>query len=388
MSALLFSLARINGRNLMTRPANLAVAVLGFSGLVFVLSLVLSVRQGLTGLAEREVDPSQIIVLRSGTPSETMSQISRDEALAVERNLREIGVQGFLSSEAVVPVDVHEIESGVAATIIMRGVSRPENRAGQGALKQGKWFEPGTRQMVVGARAARAYSEFGIGKEVTWGREKWHVVGIFDTGGTMADSEVWTDMGAVQTAYSMGSTVQSLYFPYRGELGIADLRKVVNQGAESDLDVQQSSAYFCSQLKFVREYVRVAIIGLASFMIACIFIATASIMDSVLEPRARQYCILHALGFSSASILAIISVEGALIGLCGGAVGLSLAHVLFNAVQVTTATENGQIAFVLQITMMAWLGLLLLSATVGAAGAMFAAYNLRRRSANFNSMTL
>jgi putative ABC transport system permease protein len=388
MRDLLFCVARINARGLLRRPSNLAVALLGFSGLVFVLCSALSVRQGLQKLAESDIDNTQVIVFRSGVPTEAMSQISRDELLAIQRNLSNANITSIFSAEAVVPVDVLERGNAQSATITLRGLERPIERAGLGALKEGRWFAPGTNEIVVGARAARAYTEFSLGREVSWGHEKWRIVGVFDTGGTMADGEAWAYLENVQAAYSMGTTTQSLYFSYPEGGSLATLKKTVNQGVESDLDVQRARDFFGAQIRFIREYVQAGMLVLAIFMIACVFIATASIMESILQPRTKNYSVLNAIGISYVTVSSIVAMEGFLIGVIGGSVGMTAAYFTFNAAQVTTATATGQIAFALEVTLQAWIGLVFLSGIIGACGAWLAAKALRRGGSEINRITL
>lgn len=385
MRSRFFCVARVNVCSLLRRPSNLAVALLGFTSLVFVLCSVLSVRQGLHDLAENDVGNTQVIVFRSGVPTEAMSQIAHDEMLAIQRNLSNANVTSTVSAQVVVPVDVLERGNAASATITLRGLARP---TGATVLKAGRWFTPGTNELVIGIKAARAYADFTVGHEVAWGREKWRIVGVFDTAGTFADGEAWADLDSVQAAYSMGTGIHSLHFLFPQDGSLTRLKKIVNQGVDSDFDVQRTRDFFGSQIRFLQDYVQAGMLVLTIFMTACILIATTSIMESILQPRTKNYRVLNAIGISYATVSAAVAMEGLLIGVVGGMVGMTAAYFTFNAAQVTTSTTNGQIAFALEVTLQAWIGLVCLSGMVGAGGAWLAAKALRRGSSEINTVTL
>src|SRR5262249_58334449 len=58
-------------------------------------------------------------------------------------------------------------------------------------------FAPSRGEVVVGVEAARRYRA-GLGRQIEFGRRRWTVVGIFDSGGTAFDSEIWADVTDIQ----------------------------------------------------------------------------------------------------------------------------------------------------------------------------------------------
>src|SRR5438094_397534 len=65
-------------------------------------------------------------------------------------------------------------------------------------LLAGRVFQPNLGQVVIGAGAVARYAPGGIGSDLGFGRRRWRVVGIFDSGGTAFDSEIWADVADVQ----------------------------------------------------------------------------------------------------------------------------------------------------------------------------------------------
>ena len=78
-------------------------------------------------------------------------------------------------------------------------------------MVEGRRFEPGKNEVIVGAGAARAFAGLDVGKQIKIGQNAWEVVGIFTAGGGIAESEIWTDAAVLQPAYNRGDGFQSVY---------------------------------------------------------------------------------------------------------------------------------------------------------------------------------
>ena len=61
-------------------------------------------------------------------------------------------------------------------------------------LVEGRWFTPGQREVVVGRNIHSRFSGTNVGDTLDFGKGKWTVVGVFDSGGTAYDSEIWGDV--------------------------------------------------------------------------------------------------------------------------------------------------------------------------------------------------
>ena len=72
-------------------------------------------------------------------------------------------------------------------------------------------FTPGTNEIVVGRAASQQFAGLTVGSTVRWGQNTWQVVGIFDAGGSVAESEIWCDARVLQPAYRRGNCYQSVY---------------------------------------------------------------------------------------------------------------------------------------------------------------------------------
>ncbi len=65
-------------------------------------------------------------------------------------------------------------------------------------LKQGRWNEPGKREVVVGEGIAARYPAARVGNALKFGRGMWQVVGEFSDGDSAANSEIWADLNQLR----------------------------------------------------------------------------------------------------------------------------------------------------------------------------------------------
>ena len=116
------------------------------------------------------------------------------------------------SPELFVIIAVPLARSGTDANVPLRGLS-PKALTVRPTVKitEGRMFQTGTSEIVVGRAATRQFSGVSIGSTVYSGKNPWRVVGIFDADGSVAESELWCDAAVLQGAYNRGNSYQSVY---------------------------------------------------------------------------------------------------------------------------------------------------------------------------------
>ena len=102
----------------------------------------------------------------------------------------------------------------------LRGVS-PEAFQVHNRLKivEGRNLEFGKNEIIAGRAAAQQFVNLNVGTTLKWGENTWTLVGIFDDGGSVSESELWCDVKVLQPAYRRGNSYQSVY----ARLGVARL---------------------------------------------------------------------------------------------------------------------------------------------------------------------
>jgi len=204
----------VNLRSLRERLGSSVVAMIGIAGVVVVFLGVLSIAEGFRAAMASVGDPQTVMVMRAGSDTEMTSGLSGDTARliidspGIARNER-----GPIASPELFVIVGHPTKKDPSdANVPLRGVSpaaldvRPQVK-----IVEGRMFTPGTNEIVVGRAASRQFADLTVGSAPKWGQNRWQVVGIFDAGGSAAESEIWCDARVLQPAYQRGNSYQSVY---------------------------------------------------------------------------------------------------------------------------------------------------------------------------------
>jgi putative ABC transport system permease protein len=134
--------------------------------------------------------------MRAGATSEMMSGIKLED-IKILRDAPGVARDSdtpLVTSEVVVVAPFPLRTTGTDANVQIRGVSPNVLTIRRNVkMTQGRMFQPGLAELVVGKNASLSYSGLTVGNTVDFGSGHWQVVGIFDAGGSSFDSEVWCD---------------------------------------------------------------------------------------------------------------------------------------------------------------------------------------------------
>src|SRR6516162_9950662 len=185
-----------NFRSIKERWTSTIVAVLGIAGTVGVFVAMLSLARGFKATLVASGSPGNALIMRAGSSSEMMGGITLDsirvaqDAPGVARDQN----GPLVTQEVVGVVPFPLVSTGTDANVQVRGVS-PNVLTIRNFAKivEGRMFQPGMAELVVGKNASRTYAGLTVGNSVSFGGGRWQVVGVFDAGGSSFDSEVWCD---------------------------------------------------------------------------------------------------------------------------------------------------------------------------------------------------
>jgi len=199
-------------RSLPQRKGSSAAAMLGIAGVVAVMVGVLSIAQGVLKTMESSAGEKNAIVLRSGADSEMMSGLGGNdtriiaEAPGIARN--ESGA--LASPELFVIINLPMRSTGTDANVPLRGVQAQALKVRDSfKLVKGRMFQWGLNEVIVGTGAQQQFAGLDIGQSIEVGQDKWPVVGVFETDGGLAESEIWVDAAVLQPAYRRGNSLNS-----------------------------------------------------------------------------------------------------------------------------------------------------------------------------------
>lgn len=315
-------------RNLWARKVTTALTAGGMALVVFVFATVLMLEEGLRKTLVETGSDDNVVVIRRSSQTEVQSGVDRTQASIVETQPEiAIGGDGIrrASKESVVLVNLNKRDTNTPANVMVRGVSpagialRPQVR-----IIEGRMFRAGSSEIVTGISIAERFNGARLGETLRFGARDWTVVGVFDSGKSGFDSEVWGD--ADQLMQSFRRPVFSSVIFKLADTGAFD---AVKARLESDqrltLEVKRETAFYAEQSQMLANFIKYLGLTLSViFSIGAVIGAMITMYASVAS-RTAEIGTLRALGFRKRSILGAFLFESVLLGLVGGAIGLFMA---------------------------------------------------------------
>jgi putative ABC transport system permease protein len=370
-------------RSIGQRLGSSTVAIIGVAGVVIVFTAVLSIAEGFQAAMTAAGDPRTIIVLRSGSDTEMTSGLSGEHArLITEAPGIETGPDGVHASPELFVIVGHPLKrSGTDANVPLRGVSpaalavRPDVR-----IVEGRMFQPGTNEIVVGRAASQQFAGLAVGSTVRWGEGSWQVVGIFDAGGSVSESELWCDAKVLQPAYRRGNSYQSVYLRLESVDSFQKLKDALTTDPRLNVTAIREQDYYAQQSRVLQTVIRTIGFAIAGLMGLGAIFGAVNTMYSAVASRTREIATLRALGFGAMPVVISVLVESLLLSLAGGVIGGLLAWAAFDGYQ--TATMNwqsfSQVAFAFAVTPALLLRGLVYAALMGLLGGLLPAIRAAR----------
>jgi putative ABC transport system permease protein len=354
----LHQLAAVTAMNLRNLPARLGtslVAVVGIGGVVAVLVSLLSMGEGFRAALELSGRDDVVLVLRGGSADELSSAFDRDSVSVIVSapGIAQDARGPIASPEFYTIVDLPMRSTGTAANVPFRGVTSraPEVRDGFRVVA-GRMFEPGKDEVIVGRGAFGQFGNVDLGREVTWGSHVWRVVGVFEAGGSISESEVWTDLTVLQGVYRRGNSVQVVRARLESADRLPSLERWLDADPRVNASVQSEREFYADQSRILITLIRYVGTSIAVLMgIGAVF-AALNTMYSAVSSRTREIATLRALGFGAAPVVVSVLLEAVALGLLGGVVGGALVYLGLNGFQASTLNwaSFSQVTFAFTVT--------------------------------------
>src|SRR5271168_3806245 len=312
----------MNLRSLPARAASSFVIVVGIAGVVAVLISVLSIATGLTRTLSNTGRAERAIILYAGAQSEVARYIALDK--------RDSAGKPIVSADAMTSMWLPKRTTGALGSVTFRGVSgnplaaRPEIK-----LLQGRMFQPGVRELIVGRTAQANFQGLTLASRVKSTDTEWLVVGVFESNGDAHESELLADADTVLSAYHR-TTFNSVTVWLESPAAFDTLKASVTRNPTLSMDVQREAAYYESQSKRFGKFLAIIanVIGVV-MAIGAIF-GALNTMYSAVSARAVEIATLRAIGFGSAGVVMSVLVEALTLAIFGALVGAALAWFFFN----------------------------------------------------------
>jgi len=344
-----------NVRSVGRRWTSSVVTILGIAGAVGVFVAMLSMARGFQATLVASGSETNALVRRAGATSELESAIELDSVRIIETapGVARSSTGPLVSAEVLVIAAFPLTNSGTDANAQVRGVSpRALEVRDQVKITEGRFFTSGLTELAVGKNARRSYRGLEIGNTLKFGGAEWTVTGVFDSGGTAFDSEIWCDARVLNQVYQRPDNMfQTVAVRLESIDSLTPFKDALTADPRLTVQVDRETDYFKKQTGAVTTLIQVIGTLVAVLMgIGAVFAALNTMYSAVAE-RMREVATLRALGFSAGSVILSFTIEALLIAAAGGALGL-LAVVPLNG--YTTGTLNWQtfshVAFAFRVT--------------------------------------
>lgn len=374
---------KYSARSLFVRRGTTSMTIASVAFVVLVYMGVLSLAGGLSSAFSASGDPSHVVVLREGALSETSSFFSLErgrEVMTLPGVARDEDGTAFAAGEVIILNNLPR-QDGSLSNVTFRGVGpqsfrlRPDVR-----VIDGRRFEPGRAELIVGRKLAGRFLDLRLGSEITIGRLVFRVVGIFEAGGSSFGSEVWGAAGDLSGAFRRAEYYSSVLLSTASPAAAEALVERIEGDQRLRVRALTESAYYSRQTaETTRQFLVLANI-LAVVMAVGACFAAANTMYAAVSARTQEIAALRVLGFKRRSIMGAFLIEAALLGLVAGIVGVLLSLPLN---LISTGTTNfltfSEISFSLRTTPVALLGGVALAVLTGVVGGLPPAWSAARK---------
>ncbi len=323
--------------------------------MVVVFVSVLSIGEGFKAALVGAGSPQRAIVMRNGSESEMTSGLTGPETDIIKQApgiARENG-KLMAAAEMYVVIDLNKRSTGTPANVPIRGVEpssftiRPELH-----IVEGRPLQFGTNEAVVGRAAVRQFQGIDLGSDYVSKQMSLTIVGIFEQGGSVNESEIWCDAKTLQGAYRRGNSYQAVLAKLDTPASFQVFRDWLTSNPQLNVTTKTESDYYAGETETMTGLINGIGYTIAVLMgVGAVFGAILTMYTAV-ATRTREIATLRALGFNTGSVIVSVLGESLALAAVGGLAGGLLAYLSFNGYQ--TATMNfqtfSQVAFAFAVT--------------------------------------
>lgn len=315
------------------------MTVLGISMTVFVLVASLALVDGLRKAFTSTGNSLQILALRKGSTSELASAVTPEafsQLQALPGIARDKNGSLLTSMEMVTVINLPSPKLARGMNVTLRGLSRVGVGMRDAPLTQGRWFNAGQREVVVGKSVFARYPDAAIGHRLNFGRGGWEVVGVMDGADSALNSEIWGDVNQMSSDYNRQTSLSSILVRATDPGAMARLIAAINEDRSLGLSPTPEKEYYAKQTSS-GVLLEASGIFIALIMAVGSSFAAMNTMYAAIARRGREIGTLRILGFSRFHILLSFMIESILLALMAGIVGC-IASLPLN--YVTTGIGN------------------------------------------------
>jgi putative ABC transport system permease protein len=386
MSSSILQVAVVTLMNLKSVPQRLALAlstIIAVALVVIVLLAFLAMANGFQSTLANSGSPDVAVILRAGSQSEVNSVISSDQVSLIREGpgiAKNRAGKPLTSAELYLVVDGVKRASNTKANLPLRGIGQEGAAVRRDIhLVAGQMFATGTNEIVVGRALQREFAGFELGQTVTFGTSRWKIVGVFEAGGSVFESEIWADLFVVQSLFRRDNVFQTVRVRLDGPNALAELKHYFDGDPRLDLDIKSETEYFADQASRTSDLIQKLGWPLAIAMAFGALAGALNTMYSSVAARAVEIATLRAIGFGGLPAFIGTLAESLVLASVGGVVGAVSTFLVFDGLSASTLGASfTQVVFSFRLTPALVAQGLILALGVGLVGGFFPALRASR----------
>jgi putative ABC transport system permease protein len=335
----------------LARPRHTLLIAFGYIVAGVTLAVLLTLPAGLKRFAGNTGFPDVAVVLPGNAFASESSGSFKPELAALVGSLPGVahGRQGepLVAPQFVASARLRRTDGSTAA-VLVRGVTPAFwNIVGHAiSMRSGRRFASGKDELIAGVAAARGFVALDTGATTSVNHNPWHVTGEFAAGGGFWESELWTDMAALQSAYHAQGAVSCLWVKLTSPEAFKVFSQALHDNPQTqDLHALRQRDYYTDQTEFLKSLVTTAAEGVAVALGLGAILAIVNALGMALAARRRELAIQRAVGFPRGTLAVALLVEVLVIGAVCAGVAVLVAWLAVNGHEVGSSTGGSAIEF-------------------------------------------
>lgn len=213
-------------------------------------------------------------------------------------------------------------------------------------MRSGRPFAAGKDELIAGVGAARGFVALDTGATTSIHRNPWHVSGEFAANGGFWESELWTDLAALQSAYHAQGALTCLWVKLTSPAAFEEFKEALHDNPQTQgLHAVRQRDYYTGQTEFLKYLVTAAAEGVSALLGLGAVLAITNALGMALDARRRELAIQRALGCRRGALAVALLVEVLVIGAVCAAVAVLVAWLAVNGHEVGSSTGGSAIEF-------------------------------------------
>lgn len=335
-----------------SRKGTSMVVVAGLAAVVAVLVSALTIAEGYTRTATRTGRPDRAFVVNADR--ESSSALTRQDVVTL---LNAPGVrtsaagEPLASAEYLTFVGLRDPRTGINLYAGVRGIGsvarelRPEIK-----VVEGRWFQPGGRELVIGRALQHRLGGMGEGDRIPMPDGDWQITGVFETGGDAHESEFLTDVETLMNV-NRRNEFSSMTFALSQPDGFGEFSDAIAANPSLTVKVHREDEFYANASRNVSTLLRTVAYGVGALMAFGALFAALNTMYTAVSTRTAEIGTLRAMGFGPGAVGISVVIEALLLALVGGLLGALASWIALDGASMSTMSgmSHSQLTFGLHV---------------------------------------